>query len=76
MPFIIDNLPKLQKKYGFGKLSVWITCQNLQKIMILASYRIRCRHITPNACIIFLLASASEGSNNVRIYIKVVDSLV
>ena len=44
--------------------------------MILASYRIRCRHITPNACIIFLLASASEGSNNARIYIKVVESLV
>ena len=76
MPFIIDNLPKLAKNRDFGKLSVWITCQNLQKIMILASYRIRCRHITPNACIIFLLASASEGSNNARIYIKVVDSLV
>lgn len=54
----IDNLPKLQKNRGFGKLS---------------DSR---RHITPNDCITFLLASASDGSNNARIYIKVVESLV
>lgn len=34
------------------------------------------RHITPNDCITFLLASASDGSSNARIYIKVVESLV
>lgn len=48
----------------------------LQKIAVLASYRIFQGHITPNDCITFLLASASDGSSNARIYIKVVESLV
>ena len=36
--FFSDNLPKPLKKLNFGKLLVWITCQNRYFFVILASY--------------------------------------